>query len=207
VASTTVRIKGKADILLKRRLNQLAKKDIKKISRASVSKAMTPMMQAVRKNAPKQEQKTTGRKQRKELKEAKGRAKSMGTWAAGNLSDAIGFGALKKSIGKKVKSFKNNVGSWVGPRTKYEVPGGTGKTGKKRPAWYAHLVEGWRTKAKPHRIATPWPDGRRKSVKHPGIKNITPFIQHSAETTKAKTAKVLRTELRQRITKAAKVRS
>jgi hypothetical protein len=207
--STSIKIKGDSLVLLKRKLNKLAKKDIKKITRASVSKAMTPMMQAVRKNAPKQQAVLTGKQKRKDLnraiKDAANKAKAHGTWAAGNFKNEIGFGALKKSIGKKVKAFKHTIGSWVGPRTKFKVLGGSGKTGTKVPAWYAHLVEGVRTKAKAHKIRTPWPDGVMKTVNHPGVVNNTPFTKRSAETTTAKTKKILKTELKNRIIKAAKV--
>lgn len=58
------------------------------------------------------------------------------------------YGYLNKSIGVKVKTYKDNVIAVVGPRSKYSVTKGVYKKGKKkgadkvfRPSYYAHLVE------------------------------------------------------------------
>lgn len=60
-------------------------------------------------------------------------------------------GTLKKSLGKKAKTYKNNGITWVavGPRTGFETIGEDGK--KNDPNKYAHLVEKgtYKTKAQP----------------------------------------------------------
>jgi len=80
-------------------------------------------------------------------------------------------GALKKSIGQKVKNYRRNktVTSILGARSKRYA---TAK-GNRNPAYYAHLQE---LGVKPHRTGKKKSFYRRGAGMHPGVK-ANPFMR------------------------------
>jgi HK97 gp10 family phage protein len=112
--------------------------------------------------------------ERKVLRQAIGPATTPAVKAAKRLAPRDS-GLLKKSIAKKIKTYKktNTAVSIVGPKKDVvEVINGKNK----RPSKYAHLVEGGTS---PHKIVVTW-KGKKVTLQHPGAK-ATHFLKQAQE--------------------------
>ena len=89
-------------------------------------------------------------------------------------------GALKKSIGKKGKTYPKTQTAYVvvGPRSNFELNG-------ERPAWYAHLVEFG------HDLVFSSADGKRQA----GFVAPRPFMRPAFEATKDQAFRIYGEEL------------
>lgn len=120
-------------------------------------------------------------------------------------------GLLAESMGKKTKKYKRfdlvtgNVGPRVGFKRLVDVPlnefelefGGfigsqTHKTVIRNPANTAHLVEGFKTPAKPHKISNVF---GRMTVQHPGIRRPQPLMRAAFDKTVGEQLRRFRTFL------------
>jgi hypothetical protein len=115
--------------------------------------------------------------ERKVLRQAINVATTPAVRAAKRLAPKGESGLLKKSIGKKIKTYKrtNTAVALVGPR-KQTVGEYKGKP--RKPSKYAHLVE---RGTKAHKITVVFKDGHKATFSHPGSK-AKPFLKNAQET-------------------------
>lgn len=119
--------------------------------------------------------------------------------AAAKASVPVRFGALKKSIDLKVKTYRKGVSAIIGPRSdvSYTHTDMFGRQTTVKPSKYAHLVEGG---AKPHVIRM----GKNNKVVwlHSGTK-ATRFMENSIESQGAIAMSIMNKKIEEGIIKYA----
>ena len=172
------------DKKLMRKLVRLATKDSKRVIRSASSKAWTPVSRQIRQNAPVGGKAVTG--------------KAFQAIKKGTVDAYDPHGMLKRSIGKKVKTYQKGtvVVALAGARSDFKVPSLKYKSGFKVPAKYDHLVE---LGTDPH----DQPNHPLFRVSgHPGAK-ANPFTQRAFQQQKGHAVSIMRSEIKHGIEAAA----